>query len=173
LNDLDEAWALALEEARRRAHAAGRTDVADYLALRASNDLLRQTGIEWLIGTFLTLAGEANRNGASIQTSRQEPHRFVSGGATLVGHYLSLRFGIRELAVEAGWPRTPRDGFIRGGGLARGLIRHLGRKTKDREIVLVRSNSGSPHWLMLNSAGSRHDLNQVAIQQHIATLLRD
>ena len=61
MSELDEAWALALSEAERRARMAGRGELADYLSLRSSNDLLRAAGIEWLISSFTLFAGEANR----------------------------------------------------------------------------------------------------------------
>ena len=67
MSELDEAWELALAEAQTRAHVAGRRDIADYLGLRRRNDLLRRTGTNWLIEEFVSLAGKANRAGASLQ----------------------------------------------------------------------------------------------------------
>src|SRR6185295_6884069 len=118
MSELDEAWALALSEAERRARLAGRSDIADYLSLKNSNDLLRKAGVDWLLAEFNSLAAEANRAGASIQSAKQEGHRFRTGSSTMVGHLLTFTNGVRTLFVEAGWPRTPRDGFVHGGGLA-------------------------------------------------------
>jgi hypothetical protein len=56
MGELDEAWAAALSEAEQRARLAGRKDIADYLSLRNSNDLIRQAGLDWLIAGFTTLA---------------------------------------------------------------------------------------------------------------------
>ncbi len=42
VSELDEAWAAALAEAEQKARLAGRKDVAEYLSLRNSNDLLRK-----------------------------------------------------------------------------------------------------------------------------------
>src|SRR5215213_5638763 len=106
---------MAMAEAERRARAAGRTDLAEYLTLRAANDLARSTGIEWLLTTFQTLAGMANRAGSSIQITQRDAHRFAVGNATMVGRLLTFSLGVRRLTVEAGWPRAPRDGFVRGG----------------------------------------------------------
>ena len=64
MGELDEAWAAALSEAERRARLAGRKDVAEYLSLKNSNDLLRKAGVDWLVAEFTSLAGEANRAGA-------------------------------------------------------------------------------------------------------------
>src|ERR1044072_9958700 len=115
MSEIDEAWAAALSEAERKARLAGRADVADYLSLKNSNDLLRKAGVDWLLAEFTVLAGEANRAGASIQISRQEGHRFPTGTSTMVGHLLMLTNGVRTLYAEAGWPRAPRDGVVRGG----------------------------------------------------------
>ena len=49
MSELDEAWAAALSEAERRARLAGRKDVAEYLSLKNSNDLLRKAGVDWLV----------------------------------------------------------------------------------------------------------------------------
>lgn len=146
MSELDEAWAAALSEAERRARLAGRNEVADYLVLKNSNDLLRKAGVDWLFAEFTTLAANANRAGASIQISNQEGHRFRTGTSTMVGHLLTLSSGIRTLYVEAGWPRTPRDGIVRGGGLAAANIRHLGIRKANEELLLAKSNTGGPAW---------------------------
>ena len=83
MSELDEAWALALAEAEQRARSAGRGELAEYLSLRNSNDLLRKAGIDWLLSTFTLLAGEANRVGASLQIANQDLHRFKTGNSTM------------------------------------------------------------------------------------------
>jgi hypothetical protein len=137
MGELDEAWAAALSEAERRARLAGRKDVAEYLSLKNSNDLLRKAGIDWLLTEFTVLAGEANRAGGSIQIAKQEGHRFPTGTSTMVGHLLTLTNGVRTLFVEAGWPRAPRDGVVRGGVLAAEYIGHLGIKTVIEVLLLA------------------------------------
>jgi hypothetical protein len=173
VNELDEAWEQALAEARQRAHAAGRADVAEYLRLRASNDLLRKTGIEWLMSTFTTLAGHANRAGASIQISEADAHRFSIGNATMVGRLLTLTLRVRAIAIEAGWPRVPSDGFIRGGGLACARIKHLGKKSLDQELMLVRSADSSPHWMIVDKTKRQTELLEARIKSHVNILLSD
>ena len=118
MSELDEEWTQVLAEAERRARAAGRGELVEYLRLRASNDKARVTGLEWLFTTFTRLAGAANRAGAGIQLIKREGHRFSVGSATMVGSLLTLKAGVRQLMVEAGWPRAPRDGFVPGNGLA-------------------------------------------------------
>jgi hypothetical protein len=173
VSELDEAWAQTLDEARRRAHAAGRADVAEYLSLRAANDLLRQTGVDWLLQTAVTVAGEANRNGASIQTAEVATHRFAVGSATMVGRVLTLSFGVRALSLEAGWPRAPHDGIVRGGGLACGNIKHRGLKSASEELLLVQAANGSPRWLASKDDGPARPLSELGIQAHITKLLSE
>ena len=171
MSELDEAWELALAEAERRARAAGRGDVAEYLRLRASNDLARSAGVDWLLNTFTVLAGEANRAGASVQLARADAHRFAVGQATMVGTLLTLRAGVRQLSIEAGWPRAPRDGFVRGGGLACGNIKHFGLRGADEELLLVRRGSDAPHWLVLEKTGERSTLEEARMRRHLEKFL--
>jgi hypothetical protein len=171
VSELDEAWALALAEAQRKAQGAGRADIAAYLRLRSSNDLLRKTGVAWLLSTFSRLAGKANRGGASLQTATDETHRFSVNHATMVGPRLTLAFGVRSLSVEAGWPRVPSDSFVRGGGLALGRIKHFGKHLLNQELMLVRSAAGSPEWVVINKDGRKVPLHESDVQSHLTKLL--
>ena len=171
VSELDEAWAAALAEAERRAKATGRGDLVEYLSLRNSNDLLRRAGIEWLLTSFQALAGEANRAGASIQIANQDMHRFRIGNSTMVGTLLTLSQGVRTLFVEAGWPRTPRDGIVRGGGLACGNIRHLGLANATEELLLAKTNRGAPSWTGVSKHASRFVLHESDIRRHLRILL--
>jgi len=173
ISELDEAWALALAEAEQRARNTGRSDISTYLALRTSNDLLRKTGRDWLRSMFTSVAAQANRAGGGIQTSSEDGHRFKVGHATMVGSRLSLTSGVRVLSVEVGWPRTPSDGFIRGGGLACANIKHLGLKSANQELRLLVDPSGVPRWkVQADSAGPR-ELHEASIREHIAILLNE
>ena len=169
MGELDEAWAAALSEAEQRARLAGRKDIAEYLSLKNSNDLLRQAGVNWLITGFTALAGDANRAGASIQISQKQGHRFPIGTSTMVGHLLTLTSGVRTLSIEAGWPRTPRDGFVRGGGLACANIRHMGIKTASDELLLSKSSTGAPAWKSL--LRRRAFIHESDLRRHIRILL--
>ena len=176
MSELEDAWAAGLAEAEARARAQGRTDIAEYLALRSSNDLIRRIAGDWLLTMFSTAAGEANRAGAGIQISTDTAHRFKVGNASMVGTCLSLGSGVRQLVVELGWPRTPRDGFIRGGGLACGHIKHVGIKPANEELRLVLNPEGTPSWLVLGKHGSRseaRELHETDVKVHLAILLDD
>lgn len=153
MSELDDAWELALAEAQIRAHAAGRRDVADFLTVRRRNDLLRRTAIDWLVNELISLAGQANRKGAGIQIEQKDSHRFARGNATMVGRQLKLRRGVRELMIECGWPRTPRDGIVRGGGLACANIKHFGRPRANAELLLKPLSREKPHWLHADETG--------------------
>src|SRR5687767_12123421 len=89
LSELEEHWANALAEAERRARTLGRKDLADYVALRSANDLVRRTAVEWLMSTFTTLATEVNGGTANLVIEHQDHHRFRIGQATMVGQLLT------------------------------------------------------------------------------------
>ena len=167
MSELDEAWAAALSEAERRARQAGHKDIADYLLLKNANDLLRTAGVDWLLAEFTTAVADANRAGASIQMSKHQGHRFKIGASTMVGHQITFTNGVRTLYVEAGWPRTPRDGFVRGGGLACANIRHLGIRSASEELLLMKSETGSPAW----RSHKHRSLHESHLRRHIAILL--
>lgn len=167
MSELDEAWAAALSEAERRARMAGRGDIAEYLSLKNSNDLLRKAGVDWLLAEFTSLAADANRVGGSIQISKQEGHRFKIGASTMVGNLLTFTNGVRTLSVEAGWPRVPRDGVVRGGGLACANIRHLGIRQASEELLLIKSHNGTPVWKSLKHP----TLHASHMRRHLAILL--
>lgn len=171
MSELEEAWEFALAEAHRRAQSAGRTDIAEYLRLKASNDLSRRAGIDWLLSTFEKLAGDANRAGGSLQISRQDSHRFAVHNSTMVGPRLTLKFGVRSLSIEAGWPRSPGDRFVRGGGLAHARVTHFGKQSFNQDLLLVRSEDASPAWVVLDDTEKKEPFRESGIQDHIAKLI--
>jgi hypothetical protein len=79
---------------------------------------------------------------------------------------------VRSLMVEAGWPRSPADGIVKGGGLAEARIRHFGRRAMDEEMLLVRSSDGKPRWLVLERSGNRVPLSERTIQHHVRVFLK-
>src|SRR3982074_845145 len=173
MSELDEAWEIALAEAKQRARGAGRADIARYLDLRSKNDLLRRTAIDWLTATFSSLAGEANRRGAGISIERQDSHSFRRGSATMVGSQLTLRRGVRALSLESGWPRKPGDGFVRGDGLACANIKHFGRTRSNVELILAHSAKGRPQWLVIDKTQKRAPLSEAQIRHHVSLLLSE
>ena len=169
MTELDEAWEVALAQATQRAQGAGRADIARYLDLRRRNDLLRRAATDWLIDAIFSLAADANRAGSSIQIERTEDHRFKRASATMVGTQLTLRRGVRTLTVESGWPRTPRDGIVRGNALACANIKHLGQPRKNEELILVSSAKGSPQWFAMKN-DKRSLLTEADLRRHFSQL---
>jgi hypothetical protein len=167
---LDAEWARRVAAAEQRARAEGRGDVAEYLALRAANDLARGTGCDWLLETTAALAGEANRAGARIAFTQADAHRFRVGHSTMVGRRLTLSAGVRELTVEAGWPRAPQDGIVRGGGLACARITHFGDRRADATLLLLPNAAHAPRWVVIGDAGERTPLDEEHLRQHVALL---
>lgn len=145
MNELDEVWSQMLDSAMENARAAGRADVADYLALKATNDQIRAQSTGWLFDLLIEIASEANRQHPAIVIEREMPHSFTHNGANLVGSLVRARHGVRAMTLEAGWTRTPTDGFMRGGALAAARIRHFGldRESVDLSLVIL---DGMPRW---------------------------
>ena len=170
MNELDEVWARKLTEARQKAQAAGRADVAEYLELKASNDSVRQTSVKWLFDSATEIVSIANRSGASIMSENENPHSFVFGNANLVGSRLNFRQGVRCLTIEAGWTRTPNDGFMRGNALAAARISHFGMSKHNAELLLIRSDD-APKWFKVDTDGKRDFFDTESLHRHFQVFL--
>lgn len=160
-----------MQDAINKARSTGRTDVAEYLALKAGNDQLRAASCRWLFASFTELSDEVNRRGIRLNIENQNPHRFAVGHATMVGSLISFRYGLRNLTVEAGWTRTPQDGFIRGGGLACARISHFGMSKHNAELVLVRSSENVPQWFSVTKEGKRNPVYSNSLREHFNLFL--
>jgi hypothetical protein len=93
------------------------------------------------------------------------------GSSTMVGTRLTLSRGLRSLTVEAGWPRAPRDGIVRGGGLASARAGHFGERKSDEEFLLVPSGLEDARWLVLDKTGARTELLEERLRAHVVRLL--
>ena len=91
----------------------------------------------------------------------------------MVGSSVSLKKGVRKVLVEAGWPRVPRDGFIRGGGLAVGTIQHLGMKRANEDLRLLLDPDGTPLWVIEHKNQGHLEVRESNLRSHIAILLTD
>lgn len=170
MDELDELWSQMLEEALASARASGRHDVADYLDLRSRNDALRKVGVKWLFEGLIAIAGEATRQFATITIDREEPHKFSHRGASIAGSRLIFRHGVRCLTVEAGWTRTPADGFIRGGALAIAKITHFGMAKMNAELHLRPSEEG-PGWVANYADGTSTAADEEFLRRNFALFL--
>jgi len=167
----DEDYERKMHEARERARGGGRNEVLEYLDLKAANDAARTRGVEWLLELFTAAAGELNRAGAGLALARTDAHRFRVGNSTMVGPRLVLRRGVRALTVEAGWPRGPRDGIVRGGGLASALIGHFGNARAGEELLLVPDAHADARWFVVEKTGARTELQPAHLRRHLTRLL--
>lgn len=183
--ELEEMWTIALSAAEQRARELGRGDAFDYLALREINDAARRVGIEWLFDTFLAVATEANRRGLNLTIEKSDAdgaapgeksdaHSFAVGSATMRGAFLRLRAGIRSITVEAGFPRTPQDGFVRGNGLACARVSHFGMPRENADLLLIRPSDQkkSPTWFLIGENQLREQFSVAHLEKHFAAFLR-
>jgi hypothetical protein len=171
MNELDETCARMMNEAIAKAHASGRSDVVDYLQLKATNDSVRAAGVKWLFDSMFEIASKLNRNNLQITIENENPHSFASGNATLIGSLVRFRQGVRCLSVEAGWTRTPNDGFMRGGVLAGGRIIHFGIGRHNAELVLVRGKEDVANWFTVDKNGERVLLDSNHLSKHFQIFL--
>lgn len=170
MSSFEEEYERQIEEARARATARGRGDVLDYIQLKTANDALRARAVSWLLDSFTALAGELNRAGAGLALARADAHRFRVGHSTMVGARLTLSRGLRSLTVEAGWPRAPRDGIVRGGGLASARVAHFGNTKAGEELLLLPSNDEA-RWFVVEETGARAEFLEERLRRHVARLL--
>ena len=165
MNELDEVWTQMMTQAIADARETGRRDVAEYLALRATNDFIRQTSAQWLFDSMLEIAAQHNRDRATVLIETENPHNFAFNRANMVGSLLSLRQGVRCLSLEAGWTRTPTDGFMRGNALAAARITHFGIAKANEELVLLREED-LPQWFSIAKTGQKSVFDSRNLQKH-------
>ena len=170
MNELDDVWSQMLFEAGENAKASGRHSVAEYLHLKATNDQIRERSVRWLFDSIIEIAASANRRNPTMEIEREDPHNFTSCGANMVGSLLRVRQGVRCLTLEAGWTRSPGDGFMRGGALAVARISHFGITKANADLRLM-SAGELPEWLVVRDEISVETLDSVALQQHFDIFL--
>lgn len=166
MTELNRAWAQLLDDAAGDAARSGRDNITDYLRLKASNDLIRTKGVEWLITTLLEIASPYMRDHASLKIDRIEPHTFRWGSSTMVGTGLEIRHGLRCMSVETGWARRPADGVMREGALAFCRISHFGMPLMIEEFRLVRAEP-LPFW----SGEGNVPLRSEVLERHIRVVV--
>ncbi len=164
MNELDQFWSEKLSSAIESAKQTGRGDLADYLRLKATNDAVRQTGVDEFFEAIIEIATLPEHASRKISIERESPHNFRHRDANMVGSLLRLRFGVRCMTVEAGWTRTPTDGFMRMGALAFARITHFGMPHANGEFILKRTDLGAD-WAAIrlekvDTAFELHDLDQ-------------
>ena len=166
MDELDASWAQMLVAASERAALQGREDVAEYLRLKATNDVIRAAGVKWLLEAFIETAFEQNQ--PTIKIEREDGHSFYHGASTMAGTRLTIRYGVRCVEIEAGWARAPSHGIMRGAALARANVHHFGRVRENESLKLVHGGD-LPEWTV--AAGTIFQLEDA--RRHIRRLLED
>ncbi len=172
MSELEEIWTDDLNRAVAQAKDQGRFDIAEYLSLKASNDAIRIQSVKWLFDTVLDIVLKFNRHDANILIEQKENHRFDFGYAKLSGERLKLRKGVRCLELEAGWTRTPDDGFMRGGAMACAKLTHFGFGKMNEEIVLLKLDD-EYQWFIIADETKRISFNIQSLRKHFETFLGD
>lgn len=172
MSELDEFWSEQLSAATQNARAAGRADVADYLSLKAENDAVRSAEIERLFENMIAAAMSGEHRSKQIAIEREAPHNFRHRNANLVGSFLNLRYGVRCMTVEAGWTRTPTDGFMRLGALVFARITHFGMPKANMELALI-TDSNRSQWQIVRDEAGYVEFGAEHCAAHVVSLIGD
>jgi len=170
MNELDQLWSEKLSAAIENARGTGRADVADYLELKAANDAVRQAGIDQLLGTMIEIATRPAYASKKISVERESPHNFRHRGANMVGSLLRLTYGVRCMTIEAGWTRTPTDGFMRLGALAFSRITHLGIPRANAELILKGSGENTL-WFTVRDDKADKKIEMEQLNEHFSVFI--
>jgi hypothetical protein len=163
---------------------------AEYLALKAANDQIRERGKQWLWDSLSRLCDETNQQlltqgtpqtglvgTASILSGVQSDWQFKVENGVMVGERFGARFRYRTLTVEAGWPRLPEHGFITDGGLARGRV-GLSQNTMFEpqllaELILKKVGSSEPAWFVFNNKLLGEQITNSRLREYLNLILAD
>ncbi len=169
MNELDEFWSDQLSTAIENAKGSGREDVADYLTLKAANDAIRALEVERLFESIIAAAMSDPIRSDRLLVERESPHNFLHRGGNLSGSLLRLRYGVRCMTVEAGWTRTPNDGFMRLGALACARTTHFGIPKANTELLLKAETAGN-HWVVIRFDEKMGELDDDLIESQVKVL---
>lgn len=164
--ELEQVWPKLIDAAANNASAEGRHEVAEYLRLKATNDTIRATAANWLIDTFVEIAGGRMQRFPHLTIEREEPYSFARGTGTMVGTLIDVRLGVRRLGLAVGWARTPSHGIMQKGALAFARITHFGMPDAGEEFKLIRGPE-LPSWVTEDGV----EVTRPAIEKHVDLLL--
>ncbi len=170
MSELDEFWSENLSDAIEQARGSGRSHVADFLELKAANDAMRQSALSELFDTFIELATAAEHTHRQIIVERESPHNFQHRGANMAGSLLRLRQGVRCLTIEAGWTRTPTDGFMRLGAFAFARFTHFGLPALNAELILRKTHAGQV-WTTVRDETPTDDFGPENAREHLIAFI--
>lgn len=142
----------------------------DYLSLRASNDLMREKGKEWIFESLNLLC---NETGPETQIARQ-PWQFEVGRSVMVGERFGIRNRGRTLVVEIGWPREPAHGFVPDQGLARGKISLSASpmlSPRLSEEIILKGTGSDGRWYSIERGKLGLEVTVETLRRHLGTML--
>lgn len=170
MNELNEVWEQLISEAAKNPQNIRQAGLAEFIAVKAANDEIRETSVRWLLDTMRGAAEHANLKNANILIETAENHRFSIGDMRLRGSLLRFRQGIRNMTVEAGWTRAPDDGFMRGNALAVARISHFGISRENAELHLLKYED-RPQWFTVTKLGLRVSFEITDLIRHLQIFL--
>lgn len=173
MSDFEDLVASKIVDAIENARASGRDDIADYLALKAANDSVRQREMDELFRAFIGIALSAENVARNVQVERESPHSFLYRDANMKGSLLRITRGLRSLTVEAGWTRAPGDGFMRLGAMAVARLMHYGMPDKNAVLVLKRNGNEHSWFELINDKVATVAFRPQDIQRHFEIFLND
>jgi hypothetical protein len=154
---------------------------AEYLALKAANDELRERGKKWLWNALDVICSEISRdlsarNNPPLQVGRQE-WQFKVEDSTMVGERFGARFREKTLLVEAGWPREPQHRFVPGRGLARARLGFSQNVMLEAQIVaemiLKRRDNGDLVWNFITDKKLGVEVTESQLREYFDLILAD
>lgn len=154
MTELDQIWSQMLSNATVKALDSGRSEIAEYLRLKAANDAIRAEGVNWLFASLDEIVSASGPATIGLVTERGHPHSFSRGNSNMVGSVVRVHRGVRCLSVEAGWTRTPADGIMLRGALAAARITHFGIPNANADLVLAYAGE-LPLWHFEDEDGMR------------------
>jgi hypothetical protein len=154
---------------------------ADYFALRAANDRLRERGLVWIWETLEMLCAETNRSlGAPVEQPAvhlaRQPWQFEVGRSVMVGERFGVRYRGLTLLIEVGWPRVPEHGFVPDQGLARGRVSLslspiLDARPTD-ELILKARRDGEADWRVIRNRDLGENVTADKLRSYLDTILQ-
>lgn len=153
---------------------------AEYMALKAANDQLRERGKQWLLAALSQLCADANQkltdqlDQTGIQTGSQE-WQFKVENATMMGERFGIRYRFRTLTVEVGWPRLPEHGFLTDGAMARARI-SLSQNTMIEpqpiaDLILKKTVNGEPIWFTFKNKFISEQITISRLSEYLSLIL--
>ncbi|MEP7337430.1 MAG: hypothetical protein ABI977_06760 [Acidobacteriota bacterium] len=164
--------------------------VAEYLALKAANDQLRERCKQWLWDSLSQVCAEINQKlleqgnrqseaagVASILSGVQPDWQFKVETAVMIGERFGARFRYRTLTVEVGWPRLPEHGFITEGGLACGRV-GLSQNTMIEpqtiaELILKKVGNSDIAWFTFKNKQAGEQITESRLREYLNLIMTD